>query len=85
MVMFIYRDQYYLEKAEPTRKPEEDQAKFDERYDSWRQRCEEAYGLAEVIVAKQRHGPTGKRLFHFEGETTKFSDYVAPDHTAQQY
>ena len=85
VVMFIYRDQYYLEKAEPTRKPEEDQAKFDERYDSWRQRCEEAYGLAEVIVAKQRHGPTGKRLFHFEGETTKFSDYVAPDHTAQQY
>ena len=84
VVMFIYRDQYYLEKAEPTRKPDEDQTKFDERYARWQQRCEEAYGLAEVIVAKQRHGPTGKRLFHFDGATTKFSDYAADDHLPEQ-
>ncbi|MEJ2016692.1 MAG: DnaB-like helicase C-terminal domain-containing protein, partial [Limibacillus sp.] len=40
---------------------------------------------AEVIVAKQRHGPTGKRLFHFEGATTKFSDYTSPDHLPERY
>ena len=85
VVMFIYRDQYYLEKAEPTRRPDEDQTKFDERYSAWQQRCEEAYGLAEVIVAKQRHGPTGKRMFHFDGATTKFSDYVGPDHLPERY
>ena len=44
-----------------------------------------ARGKAEVIVSKQRHGPTGTVTLHFEGATTKFSNYVAEDHLPDGY
>ncbi|HLW26182.1 MAG TPA: replicative DNA helicase [Kiloniellales bacterium] len=78
MVLFVYREQYYLERAEPTRRENETDEKFHERYERWKQRCEEVYGLAEVIVAKQRHGPIGIRKLTFDGDTTRFGDYI-PD------
>jgi replicative DNA helicase len=74
VVMFIYRDQYYLERAEPIQRGDEPMEKFMERYDRWRQRCEEAHSKAEVMVAKQRHGPIGKVELFFEGEFTRFGD-----------
>ena len=80
VVMFVFREQYYLERAEPTQREAETAEKFDERHERWKERCEAAYGLAEVIVAKQRHGPIGTRKLVFHGETTKFSDYIPDDH-----
>jgi len=38
------------------------------------------YGKAEIIIAKQRHGPTGTITLHFDAERTKFEDFAAPDH-----
>ena len=38
------------------------------------------HGLGEIIVAKQRHGPIGSVKLHFDAETTKFDNYMAPDH-----
>ncbi|MEM7173374.1 MAG: replicative DNA helicase, partial [Pseudomonadota bacterium] len=84
VVMFVYRDQYYAERAEPTPRDDENDDKFHERYAKWQERCEKVYGIAEVIVAKQRHGPIGIRKFAFDGDTTSFSDLVleerVPDH-----
>ena len=80
VVMFIFREQYYLERAEPMQRPEETVEKWQERHDRWRVRCEEVYNLAEVLIAKQRHGPVGKLTLQFEGATTKFSNYLPPDH-----
>jgi replicative DNA helicase len=80
VVMFIFREQYYLERAEPMQRADETTEKWQERHDRWIVRCGEVYNLAEVLVAKQRHGPVGKITLQFEGKTTKFSDYVAPDH-----
>jgi replicative DNA helicase len=84
VVMFVYREQYYLERSEPTRRDDEAEERFQDRYDKWQQRCEKAYGVAEVIVAKQRHGPIGTRKFQFDGNVTTFSDLVLderlPDH-----
>ena len=40
----------------------------------------EVYGLGEVIIAKQRHGPIGTIKLHFEAETTKFDNFIGPDH-----
>ena len=74
VVMFIYRDQYYLERAEPIQRGDEPMEKYMERYDRWRQRCEEAHSKAEVMIAKQRHGPIGKVELFFEGEFTRFGD-----------
>ncbi len=74
VVMFIYREQYYLERAEPTQRPDEADDKFDKRHQDWQRRCEKAHNLAEVVIAKQRHGPIGSVKLVFQGEFTRFGD-----------
>ena len=74
VVMFIYRESYYLERMMPIRKPEEDEIKYNERMGRWQQLAEESYNKAEIIVAKQRHGPIGSIKMHFDANFTKFSD-----------
>lgn len=74
VVMFIYREQYYLERAEPTQRPDDKPGKWEDRHADWQRRCEQVYGLADVIVAKQRHGAVGTVQMKFEGEFTRFSD-----------
>jgi replicative DNA helicase len=85
VVMFVYREQYYLERAEPIPRQDETAEKFDERHQRWKDRCEKAYGLAEVIVAKQRHGPIGTRTLSFKGDTTEFSDYLPDEFLPEQH
>jgi replicative DNA helicase len=77
VVMFIYRDEYYLMREEPKRRDNETNDHFNQRFEDWRQRCEQNYGKAEVIVAKQRHGPTGIVRLAFEGQFTKFGNLPA--------
>jgi replicative DNA helicase len=79
VVMFIFREEYYLSR-EPTRRPDEAESKFSERYQEWRERLEKVHGLGEIIVAKQRHGPIGSVKLRFDAETTKFDNYMASDH-----
>jgi replicative DNA helicase len=79
VVMFVYREEYYLTRSEPTRRAEESDQRFNERHDAWKQRCEDTYGKAEVIVAKQRHGPTGVVRLSFEGSITKFDNLPADE------
>ncbi|GEO82381.1 replicative DNA helicase [Pararhodospirillum oryzae] len=74
VVMFVFREQYYLERAEPLRKPEETEDRFAERTAAWMKRCEEAHNRAEVIVAKQRHGPIGTVSLFFDGNYTRFGN-----------
>ncbi len=74
VVMFIYRDEYYLEKAEPMQRADESAEKFATRQASWEERVERARGKAEVIVAKQRHGPVGTVPLAFIGEFTRFGN-----------
>ncbi len=80
VVMFVFREQYYLERAEPARRPEEAEDRFNERYAKWQERCEQVWNTAEVIVAKQRHGPVGTVRLAFQGEFTKFGNLAAGDH-----
>jgi replicative DNA helicase len=77
VVMFIYRDDYYLMREEPKRRDNETNDHFNQRFDDWRQRCEQNFGKAEVIIAKQRHGPTGIVRLAFEGQFTKFGNLPA--------
>jgi replicative DNA helicase len=74
VVMFIYRDDYYLMREEPKRRDNETNEHFNQRFDDWKQRCEQNFGKAEVIIAKQRHGPTGIVRLAFEGQFTKFGN-----------
>jgi replicative DNA helicase len=82
VVMFIYREEYYHKREEPIRRPEENDEKFHDRVEKWKAHGEAIYGIAEVIVGKQRHGPTGAVKLNFDGPTTKFSNLALPDHLA---
>ncbi len=79
VVMFVYRDEYYLMREEPKRRDNETMEHFNQRHDDWKQRCEQNYGKAEVIVAKQRHGPVGIVHLSFEGQFTKFGNLPADE------
>ena len=79
VVMFVYREEYYLNKGEPEQKENETQEKYNLRYQLWQERLERATGRAEIIIAKQRHGPVGTANVSFDGRLTKFSDLAAAD------
>ncbi len=74
MVMFVFREEYYHARSEPARRPEEGDDKFNKRHADWMKRGEEIHNVAEVIVAKQRHGPIGTVAVHFDGQFTRFSN-----------
>jgi replicative DNA helicase len=80
VVMFIFREEYYVGRAEPMRRPDEPDDKFNDRCDRWANDVERVAGLAEIIIAKQRHGPIGTIKLRFEGKITKFDNYVGDDH-----
>ncbi|MHA1114197.1 MAG: replicative DNA helicase [Alphaproteobacteria bacterium] len=80
VVAFVFREEYYLERAEPKIRAEESQEKFNDRYQGWQEHFNRVSGTAEVLVAKQRHGPTGKITLHFDSSTTKFSNHMATGH-----
>jgi replicative DNA helicase len=76
IVMFVYREEYYVQSREPKRPNEGDDAKTFDEHAKWATDMERVFGLAELIIAKQRHGATGKVKMRFENKITKFSDYV---------
>ena len=72
VVMFIYREEYYVSREEPDSHAQDKEGH--DTYEKWRQKLERVANKAEVIVAKQRHGPIGKVELFFEGEFTRFGD-----------
>ncbi len=70
VVMFVYREEYYLGNKEPRPGTPE--------HEKWQIDMGLAHGKAEVIIGKQRHGPTGTVDLHFEASVTRFGD-LAPD------
>jgi replicative DNA helicase len=84
VVMFVFREQYYLERGEPSQKPDETSERFHERHIKWQERCELAHNIAEVLVAKQRHGPIGTVKLHFEADFTHFSDHIDDSQLPEQ-
>jgi replicative DNA helicase len=78
MVTFVYRPEYYHNQQEPDAGSPE--------HLKWQEEGEKLFGMAEFIIGKQRHGPTGKIDLKFEAEITKFSDLpLDSDHIPQKY
>ena len=73
IVLFIYREDYYLKAVEPDM-PLPDETEKQSKYEAWKEKYDPVAGRAEIIVAKQRHGSTGIVRVRFDGRTTKFSD-----------
>ena len=66
VVMFVYRESYYLERKQPKLGSIE--------HAEWQSKMNDVNGLADIILGKQRHGPTGTIKVEFEGIYTKFKD-----------
>lgn len=74
-VMFVYRDEYYLEQRIPKEVAFDGNGeKFHAAMEDWQQKMARAHNRADLIIAKQRHGPTGTVPLFFESEFTRFAD-----------
>jgi len=71
VVLFVFREEYYVKNQEP-RDPD------DPKYAEWEATFEKVKGTADVIIAKQRHGPTGTVKLAFQAEFTRFADLADP-------
>jgi replicative DNA helicase len=71
VVMFVYREEYYLSRTEPE--------PGTEKYMKWQEDCSRVHNVAECIIAKQRHGPIGTVKMFFDQKLTRFSD-LDPSH-----
>lgn len=68
IVMFIYRDEYYLVRKQPQEGTSE--------YERWQEEMNKVTNTAEVIIAKQRNGPVGSIKLHFDSRTTRFDNHA---------
>jgi replicative DNA helicase len=85
MVWFVYREDYYIAAKEPKQPVDGDDAKIHDAHMAWMADMERVHGLAELIVAKQRHGSTGKVRMKFEARITRFSDLASDERAADRY
>ena len=76
VVLFVYREEYYLQNGEPE--------EGSEAWLQWDTKLRAAHGRAEVIISKQRHGPTGTAKLGFQAEFTRFSDIAEDDYMPER-
>lgn len=76
VVLFVYRDEYYLKNKEPKEGTPE--------HLTWQSEMEMVYGRADVIISKQRHGPTGTVQLAFEAQYTRFSNLAQSDYLPER-
>ena len=77
VVMFVFREEYYVERRQPREGTPE--------HLTWQDEMAQVEGLAEAIIAKQRHGPTGTVRLQFQSDVTRFSDYIASTHLPERF
>jgi replicative DNA helicase len=77
VVLFVFREEYYLRNKEPKPGTLE--------YTQWETDMNETRGKAELIIAKQRHGPTGTVPLGFQGEFTRFFDLAEDSHLPERF
>jgi len=76
VVLFVYREEYYLKNKEPKEGSPE--------HLTWQGEMEKVHGKAEVIIAKQRHGPTGTVQLSFEAQFTRFGNLARADYLPER-
>jgi len=84
VVMFVFRENYYIHNEEPKQKQNETPEHLQQRLAEWQKRDRETANLAEVIIGKQRHGPTGTAKLFWNGQCSRFGNLTSEEQLPEQ-
>jgi len=84
VVMFVYRENYYIHNEEPKQKQNETPEHLQQRIADWQKRDRETQNLAEVIIGKQRHGPIGTVKLFWNGQYAQFGNLANEEALPEQ-
>jgi len=77
VVCFVYREEYYVEREQPREGTAE--------HEEWQEKMAQVHGKAEVIIGKQRHGPTGTIRLQFQADITRFGDLAEDSYLPEHH
>ena len=84
IVMFVYRENYYIQNEEPKQKAGETPEHFQKRQEEWEERVRRTKNIGEVIIGKQRHGSTGTVQLFWNGEFAQFGNLAKDEYLPEQ-
>ncbi len=84
IVMFVFRENYYIHNAEPKRNTGETDEHFNSRVEEWIKRDRETANIGEVILGKHRHGSTGTVKLFWNGEFARFGNLTREEYLPEQ-
>ena len=84
IVMFVFRENYYIKNEEPKQRAGETPEHFQNRLEEWETRIRQTENIGEVIIGKQRHGPTGTVQLFWNGEFTQFGNLAREENLPDQ-
>lgn len=84
IVMFVFRENYYIQNEEPKQKAAETPEHLQKRLEEWEVRKRETQNVCEVIIGKQRHGPTGTAQLFWNGEFAQFGNLAKEEYLPER-
>ena len=84
IVMFVFRENYYIQNEEPKQRAGETPEHLQNRMEEWQKRVRETANIGEVIIGKQRHGPTGTVKLFWNGEFAQFGNLIKEEYLPDQ-
>jgi replicative DNA helicase len=76
IIIFVYREEYYLAQAEPSRKADQNDTAYEAAHDKWSEKLARVRAVAQLVVAKNRQGEIGPVNVRFDAERTHFENLM---------